>query len=67
VRAVEIVAADLELVLLAGELARERGCHGMSVGVEPGNDAAFATYRAAGAGEPAPAFVPEWRLLALRT
>ena len=43
-------------------LARECGCHGMWVGVEPGNDAAFATYRAAGAGEPAPAFVLEWRL-----
>ncbi|MGA6169912.1 GNAT family N-acetyltransferase [Streptomyces sp. NPDC012600] len=31
------------------DLARERGCYGLWVGVEPGNEAALATYRAAGA------------------
>jgi len=46
------------------ELARERGCHGMWVGVEPGSHAALANRRAAGAREPQPAFVPEWRLQA---
>ena len=49
------------LVRALAERARELGCHGMWVGVEPGNDAALATYRAAGAGEPVPALVQEWR------
>jgi ribosomal protein S18 acetylase RimI-like enzyme len=50
------------LVAALRERARERGCHGMWVGVEPGNEAALATYRAAGAGEPEAALVQEWRL-----
>ncbi|WP_228974856.1 GNAT family N-acetyltransferase [Streptomyces sp. DH12] len=37
------------LVGALAEVARERGCHGMWVGVDPGNDAALATYRSAGA------------------
>jgi ribosomal protein S18 acetylase RimI-like enzyme len=38
------------------ELARDRGCYGMWVATELDNDAALATYRAAGA-EPPEAFV----------
>lgn len=34
------------------DLARNLGCHGMWVGTEPGNAAALATYRAAGAAPP---------------
>ncbi|MGW0564327.1 N-acetyltransferase family protein [Streptomyces sp. NPDC003016] len=33
------------------EVAEERGCYGMWVGVERDNDAALATYRSAGAGD----------------
>ncbi|MEU6127350.1 GNAT family N-acetyltransferase [Streptomyces sp. NPDC047123] len=36
------------LVEALAALARERGCYGMWVGVEPDNDAALATYRSAG-------------------
>ncbi|EWS91705.1 GNAT family N-acetyltransferase [Streptomyces filamentosus] len=33
------------------DLARERGCYDVWVGVEPDNEAALATYRSAGAGD----------------
>ncbi|MFF7972649.1 GNAT family N-acetyltransferase [Streptomyces sp. NPDC007905] len=36
------------LVLRLAELARERGCYGMWVGVDTGNDVALAAYRSAG-------------------
>ncbi|MGW3356406.1 GNAT family N-acetyltransferase [Streptomyces bungoensis] len=36
------------LVERLAALARERGCHGMWVGVDTGNDAALAAYRSAG-------------------
>jgi ribosomal protein S18 acetylase RimI-like enzyme len=49
------------LVDALAELARERGCYGMWVGTEPDNDAALATYRAAGAAEPEPFVTLEWR------
>jgi ribosomal protein S18 acetylase RimI-like enzyme len=49
------------LVRALSALARAQGCHGMWVGIEPGNDAALATYRAAGADEPLPVLVAEWR------
>lgn len=58
----EIVAADVEL--FDSPPARERGCHGVWVGVEPGNEAALATSRAAGASEPHGALVLEWPLRA---
>ena len=41
-----------ELVRALERLARERGCYGMWVGTEPDNEAAIATYRAAGAPPP---------------
>jgi ribosomal protein S18 acetylase RimI-like enzyme len=37
------------LVVALAQLARERGCYGMWVATEPDDDAAVATYRAAGA------------------
>ncbi|MGW9291937.1 GNAT family N-acetyltransferase [Streptomyces albidoflavus] len=37
------------LIEALAEVARERGCRGMWVGVEPGNRAALAAYRSAGA------------------
>ena len=43
-------------------LARNRGCYGMWVGVEPDNEAALATYRRAGAGEAAPCLMLAWDL-----
>jgi ribosomal protein S18 acetylase RimI-like enzyme len=49
------------LVGALAELARERGCYGMWVGTEPGNAAALAAYRAAGASEPEPFVTLEWR------
>ncbi|HEX2294672.1 MAG TPA: GNAT family N-acetyltransferase [Actinomycetota bacterium] len=48
------------LVAALGDLARGRGCHGMWVATEPDNEAALATYRAAGASDPEPAVVLEW-------
>ncbi|MEV6910458.1 GNAT family N-acetyltransferase [Amycolatopsis sp. NPDC051071] len=39
-----------DLVDALAALARERGCRGMWVGVEPDNTAALATYASAGAG-----------------
>jgi len=47
---------------LAG-IARERGCYGIWVGTETGNDAALATYRKAGANEEAPFVLLSWDLL----
>lgn len=47
---------------LAG-IARERGCYGLWVGTEIGNDAALATYRKAGATEEAPFVLLSWDLL----
>jgi ribosomal protein S18 acetylase RimI-like enzyme len=49
------------LVQALAELARDRGCYGMWVGTEPDNDAALATYRAAGADEPEQFMTLEWR------
>ncbi len=51
------------LVQALGELARERGCYGMWVAVDPDNRAARATYRRAGAGEEAPCVVLAWTLI----
>ena len=42
------------------ELARSRECYGMWVGVETDNDAALATYRAAGGNKPEPCVVITW-------
>jgi len=44
------------------ELARERGCSGMWVLTDADNEAALATYRAAGSGAPSPQVMLEWRL-----
>jgi ribosomal protein S18 acetylase RimI-like enzyme len=49
------------LVRGLAELARSRGCYGMWVGTEPGNAAALAAYRAAGAAEPEEFVMLEWR------
>ena len=49
-----------QLVGALNELARSRGCYGMWVGTEPGNAAALATYRAAGASAPEPFVTLEW-------
>ena len=51
------------LVRALTEIDRERGCYGMWVGTEPGNDPALATYRTAGAGEEAPFVLLSWDLL----
>ena len=45
------------LVRALEELARERGCYGMWVGAEAGNDPALATYRRAGGEREEPPFV----------
>ena len=50
------------LVSALRELATERGCYGMWVAVEPGNTAAVATYRSAGAGSPESAVIQTWDL-----
>lgn len=44
-------------------VARRTGCYGMWVGTEPGNDAALATYRRAGASEEAPFTLLNWDLI----
>jgi ribosomal protein S18 acetylase RimI-like enzyme len=51
------------LVDALAALARERGCYGMWVGVDTGNDAALATYRHAGADEEEPAVVFSWQFI----
>jgi ribosomal protein S18 acetylase RimI-like enzyme len=41
-------------------LARERGCYGMWVGVDTGNDVALATYRSAGGKDDGTCTVVTW-------
>ena len=48
------------LVEALRDLAIERGCAGMWVLTEDGNEAALRTYRAAGAGAPSPQVMLEW-------
>jgi ribosomal protein S18 acetylase RimI-like enzyme len=48
------------LVRALAELAQERGCYGMWVLTEADNEAALATYRAAGAEPATPAVMPTW-------
>jgi ribosomal protein S18 acetylase RimI-like enzyme len=48
------------LVSALADLAIERGCYGMWVGTEPDNDAALATYRAAGAAPPESSVTLTW-------
>jgi ribosomal protein S18 acetylase RimI-like enzyme len=50
------------LVRALAELARERGCYGMWVGTETGNEAAQRTYRRAGADEEEPFLLLNWDL-----
>jgi ribosomal protein S18 acetylase RimI-like enzyme len=50
------------LVVALRDLAIERGCRGMWVLTDNDNDAALATYRSAGAGEPEPQVLLEWTL-----
>jgi ribosomal protein S18 acetylase RimI-like enzyme len=62
--AARLQGAATALVRALAGIARERGCYGMWVGTEPGNDAALATYRRAGATEEAPFVLLSWDLLA---
>ena len=48
------------LVAALRELGIERGCYGMWVLTDHDNDAALATYRAAGAGDPDPQVMLDW-------
>lgn len=48
------------LVRALADLARERGCAGMWVLTDADNEAALATYRAAGAGSPSGQVMLEW-------
>ena len=48
------------LVTALGDLAVELGCYGMWVSTESDNEAALATYRSAGAGDPEPGVVLTW-------
>jgi ribosomal protein S18 acetylase RimI-like enzyme len=48
------------LVRALAALARERGCYGMWVATEAANEAALATYRAAGAAAPEPCVTLAW-------
>jgi len=50
------------LVEALAALARERGCHGMWVGTEPGNEAARRTYARAGGRETPAHVIVEWEL-----
>lgn len=50
------------LVVALAELARARGCRGMWVPVEAGDEVAVATYRSAGAQDPEPAATLWWEL-----
>lgn len=52
--------AGRALVEALGALARERGCHGMWAGTEPGNLAARRTYARAGARETPAQVIVEW-------
>lgn len=51
------------LVTALADLARERGCYGMWVLTDRSNDAALATYSAAGADEECDAVMLSWRFL----
>ena len=51
------------LVQALAEIARARGCYGVWVGTDVGNEAALATYRRAGADEEAPFVLLSWDLL----
>jgi ribosomal protein S18 acetylase RimI-like enzyme len=62
--AARLQGAATALVRALAGIARERGCYGMWVGTEPGNGAALATYRRAGATEEAPFVLLSWDLLA---
>ncbi|MEV6193424.1 GNAT family N-acetyltransferase [Streptomyces sp. NPDC051920] len=48
------------LVRELAALARERGCYGMWVGVDTGNDVALATYRSAGGEDDGSCTVMTW-------
>lgn len=48
------------LVGALADLARERGCYGMWVGVDPDNDAALATYQSGGADEAEDFVLQSW-------
>ncbi|MGW7820181.1 GNAT family N-acetyltransferase [Streptomyces puniciscabiei] len=48
------------LVLRLAALARERGCYGMWVGVDAGNDVALAAYRSAGGKDDGSCTVMTW-------
>ncbi|MGW4566796.1 N-acetyltransferase family protein [Streptomyces sp. NPDC004561] len=48
------------LVERLAALARERGCHGMWVGVDTGNDIALAAYRSAGGKDEGTCSVVAW-------
>jgi ribosomal protein S18 acetylase RimI-like enzyme len=50
------------LVKALAAIARERGCYGMWVSTEVGNEAAQATYRRAGATEETPFVLLNWDL-----
>ena len=49
------------LVQALGELARERSCYGMWVGVDADNAAALATYESVGGKPTEPVVIREWR------
>jgi ribosomal protein S18 acetylase RimI-like enzyme len=49
------------LVAALRDLALELGCHGMWVLTDADNEAALATYRKAGSGEPSSHVLLEWR------
>ncbi|MFF1449416.1 GNAT family N-acetyltransferase [Streptomyces sp. NPDC058274] len=48
------------LIRTLAALARERGCYGMWVGVDTGNDVALATYRSAGGKDDGTCTVVTW-------
>jgi ribosomal protein S18 acetylase RimI-like enzyme len=48
------------LIGTLADLARERGCHGMWVPVDTGNDVALATYRSAGGADDGTCTVLTW-------
>ena len=52
--------AGKALVAALAELAKELSCYGMWVPTEADNEAAVATYRAAGGGEPEPGVTITW-------
>ncbi|MGW0966826.1 GNAT family N-acetyltransferase [Streptomyces sp. NPDC002516] len=52
--------AGRALVRALAALARERGCYGMWVGVDAGNDVALATYRSAGGKDDGMCTVVTW-------